>query len=761
MYEAFYGLREKPFNLTPDPKYLYLSEKHHEAFAHLLFGIKNRSGFVLVAGEIGTGKTTICRNLLNQLDRDTEVAFVFNPSLNPGELLKKVNKEFGIPSQAERVPDLVEELNLYLLEAAAKGKNCVLLIDEAQNLSPEVLEQIRLLSNLETETEKLLQIILIGQPELVEKLALKELRQLNQRITARYYLKPLSELETLQYIAYRLHVAGGRRKVRFERTAIRAIYKFSGGTPRVINALCDRALLIGYTKEAHTITPAIVKQAAQEIQGEHVSRRAPLAPRLKAWMPSPALIAAVALVLLTVYFIAPPLERLAQEWAAYNDLLYAATPAHEKPEPAPPNTANAITAEARPSAGETPAQAAPSPAVIRILEHLSELQPRTPKEEAVAAAEPPFVERLQAMDPQATRDAAANALVQAWELTPTDKRPRSDAVQDLAAFLAAAGLASEHLSPAVTQLMAIGLPAFVRMTAGERSLWMALTAVEEAHVVLSGETVTPLNVSREAFAEHYAGEALVPWRDRTPQSPVLMRGRSGSTVSELKERLRRLERLGPDNTSAQYDAATASAVSKIQGETGLILDGRAGKQVRMVLSSWLAEPGTPSLKSGAVKAAPALAAAAAPSIAEAVAATRAETPATPLPEGEAPEALPRPAVPVSGPVTAEADTPPEGEAPEALPRPAVPVSGPVTAEADTPSEAGIVPLPLGAVLPEEMALDEATATEGPPPVMVEVQELPEPFPEEQLPPAETGPLKERTPPALGSTPLVPHQNAGE
>ena len=191
MYEAFYGLTEKTFNLTPDPRFLFLSEKHKEAFAHLLFGIKNRTGFIMVSGEIGTGKTTICRSLLSQLDPDIEIAFIFNPRLSPIELLRKINEDFGIQSQGESLKDLIDELNEYLLDRASNGKNCVLVIDEAQNLDPSVLEQIRLLSNLETETQKLLQIILIGQPELAHSLQLPELRQLNQRITARYHLKPL------------------------------------------------------------------------------------------------------------------------------------------------------------------------------------------------------------------------------------------------------------------------------------------------------------------------------------------------------------------------------------------------------------------------------------------------------------------------------------------------------------------------------------------------------------------------------------------
>lgn len=193
MYEAFYGLTEKPFNLTPDPRFLFLSDKHKEAFAHLLYGIKNRTGFIMVSGEVGTGKTTICRSLLNQLDPDIEVAFIFNPFLSPEELLRKINEDFGILSQARTVKELIDELNEYLMDRNAQGKNCVLVIDEAQDLSPTVLEQIRLLSNLETETQKLLQIVLIGQPELAENLQLPELRQLNQRITARYHLRSLDQ----------------------------------------------------------------------------------------------------------------------------------------------------------------------------------------------------------------------------------------------------------------------------------------------------------------------------------------------------------------------------------------------------------------------------------------------------------------------------------------------------------------------------------------------------------------------------------------
>ncbi|HEO69946.1 MAG TPA: AAA family ATPase, partial [Candidatus Hydrogenedentes bacterium] len=293
MYEHFFGLKERPFNLTPDPRFLYLSEKHKEAFAHLKYAIDNRTGFVMVTGEVGTGKTTICRSLLNQLDADTELAFVFNPMLSPKELLAAINADFGLPSRGDTIKELIDELNAYLLERNALGKNCVLVIDEAQNLKPEVLEQVRLLSNLETETQKLLQIVLIGQPELIENLHLPELRQLNQRITARYHLMPLNFRETREYIAYRLRVAGGRGKVRFTRAAIGRIQRFSGGTPRMINAVCDRALLVAYARGTQRMSPRIVRQAAKEIRGHRVRKtrhpkRAPVAAPIHPEVPAPA-----------------------------------------------------------------------------------------------------------------------------------------------------------------------------------------------------------------------------------------------------------------------------------------------------------------------------------------------------------------------------------------------------------------------------------------------------------------------------------------
>jgi len=267
MYAAYFGLKENPFNLSPEPRYLFLSEQHRDALNCLIYGIKEKKGFVLISGGIGLGKTTICRSLLGSLDDSVETALIFNTAISDIDLLETVLREYGITIKSEfrTKKNYINVLNDFLLKNFAAGKTAVLLVDEAQNLSHGVLEQIRMLSNLETETEKLIQIILIGQPELVSTLMLPALRQLNERITVRYDLKPLSRLEVLEYIQHRLIVAQGPGSLKFTKGAFTLIYKFSEGIPRRINALCDRALLIAYTKNTSKIDRKIVQLAVHDI----------------------------------------------------------------------------------------------------------------------------------------------------------------------------------------------------------------------------------------------------------------------------------------------------------------------------------------------------------------------------------------------------------------------------------------------------------------------------------------------------------------
>ncbi|MCP4645688.1 MAG: AAA family ATPase [bacterium] len=574
MYEAFYGLTEKPFNLTPDPRFLYLSEKHKEAFAHLLFGIKNRSGFILVSGEIGTGKTTICRTLLSQLDPDTEVAFIFNPSLSPDELLRKINEDFGMETRAQSVKGLIDELNAYLLERNSKGKNCVLVIDEAQNLTPSVLEQIRMLSNLETETQKLLQIVLIGQPELNELLSLDELRQLDQRITARYHLKPLDESETLQYIAYRLRVAGGRRKVQFTRGAVKFVFRKSGGVPRVINAICDRSLLIGYTQETHEISKAIAKRAAHEVRGDSVQRRRRRAIKWAAFLPNPTVIAVAILLLVGGKYLVDHVTAM----PATVPPLRVRTDVPEPTAP-PPLDPAAETAANDSSPAVTPPEMNPAPS-----ESVAD---------AVASA-PDVKDLVDDLEPVLSSNAAAVEVLRRWQVPLQGDYPESDSLAGLAAFARQNGLSHEAFFPTLDQLVTLDLPVLTKIAGSRRAVWVALVEVDDDSVRFTTGVGESVLVPRSEFEKRYLNQALALWRDPTPNAGVLRQGMKSGAVRGLQERLGDAGRFDGEATGV-YDEMTVAAVRRLQMDTGLNADGVAGRQTRMVLCSWSPAVETPSL----------------------------------------------------------------------------------------------------------------------------------------------------------------------
>ena len=268
MYTQFFGLTEKPFSITPDPRYLYMSQRHADALAHLLYGISESGGFIQLTGEVGTGKTTLVRSLFEQLPEEADVALILNPELTTEEFLTAITEELGIDVPADcSVKALIDGLNTYLLDAHGRGRRTVLIVDEAQNLGTELLEQVRLLTNLETPKQKLLQIILIGQPELREVLSRDDMRQVAQRITGRYHLQPLNQADTTKYVKHRMRVAGASGSV-FRPAAIREIYRRSKGVPRLINVVADRALLAGYAREARRIDRRLVRRAAAEVFGD-------------------------------------------------------------------------------------------------------------------------------------------------------------------------------------------------------------------------------------------------------------------------------------------------------------------------------------------------------------------------------------------------------------------------------------------------------------------------------------------------------------
>ncbi|PAV27002.1 peptidoglycan-binding protein [Tamilnaduibacter salinus] len=265
MYDDFFGFREPPFSIAPDPRYLYLSERHKEALAHLLYGVQGQGGFIVITGEVGTGKTTVCRGFLGNVPDHVDIALILNPRLSAPELLSGICREFGIEHAADStIRDLIDAINEHLLSAHAEGRHPVLIIDEAQNLSADVLEQLRLLTNLETAEKKLLQIVLLGQPELRDMLGRQELRQLSQRVTARYHLAAISREELPSYVRYRLRVAGQRSEF-FSDRALKVVYRLSGGIPRLINLICDRALLGAYAEGVHEVEAHHVRQAGREV----------------------------------------------------------------------------------------------------------------------------------------------------------------------------------------------------------------------------------------------------------------------------------------------------------------------------------------------------------------------------------------------------------------------------------------------------------------------------------------------------------------
>jgi general secretion pathway protein A len=267
MYLEFYNLREYPFNITPDPRFLYFAQHHKEAYDHLMYGIQNRKGFIELTGEVGSGKTTLCRAVLANLGKDVETALILNPSLTETQLLRAMLNDFGLEVKGRDRLAYIEKLNEFLLERNREGTNVALVIDEAQDLSPQVMEQVRLLSNLETDQQKLIQIVMCGQPELEKRLARPDLRQLRQRITVRYHIPPLTQEDTMMYIRHRLWVAGSDGRIVFDSSGIREVYKFSKVSPRLINSVCDNCMLAGYVARTNVIDARCVRKAIQQLEG--------------------------------------------------------------------------------------------------------------------------------------------------------------------------------------------------------------------------------------------------------------------------------------------------------------------------------------------------------------------------------------------------------------------------------------------------------------------------------------------------------------
>ena len=528
MYLDFFGFREKPFNLTPDPRFVFLSKNHREAFAHLLYGINNRAGFIALTGEVGTGKTTVLRALLSQLDPDHyRTALIFNPSLSPAELLQNIDREFGIPTYPSSTSSLLEDLNQFLLRQNAEGHSVALIIDEGQDLEASVLEQIRLISNLETDREKLIQIVLSGQPELAQILKRKEMRQLSQRISVRYHLQPMDFQDTIDYINHRLEVAGGRGGVIFSRRALKRIYRYSHGLPRLINVACDRALLAGYTRDTARISSRVVGAGIKDMRKSEASY--PLKRRLIL----PALAMLGVLLAAGIYFI----------WPDFIDPFKAPQP-------------------------------------LEATEKQIKKYPVVTGEEISRA----MVTELGKVSESESARRAFNTLAGFWKAPPVPEsanlnlfyrmeRAALDRQLHLYKFSGNLGALLRIDCPAVLEVNLPGIP-------GKR--FVSLVGREDEHLL-----VDPLIPGRKflSFSEmekYWSGQGFLLWKDSLNLLMRISPGTKGGEIKKLQELLREAGNSSSPLTGV-YDGDTVSAVKEFQMSKGIKQDGVVGDQTLMLL----------------------------------------------------------------------------------------------------------------------------------------------------------------------------------
>jgi general secretion pathway protein A len=544
MYTSFFGLGEKPFAITPDPRYLFMSERHAEALAHLLYGINEAGGFIQLTGEVGTGKTTGVRSLLVRMPGHADVAVILNPQLTPVEFVLTICEELGIfmrDDDTSSIKDLVDLLNRRLLEAHAKGRRVVVIVDEAQNLTPETLEQVRLLTNLETASQKLLQIILIGQPELREVLARVELRQLAQRITGRYHLDPLSRAETAAYVSHRLKVAGSASGDVFSAAALREVHRLTSGIPRIINVICDRALLGAFTQEQHRIGPSLVRDAAGEVYGRSFTP-----PWTRLLIGTSAVVAAIGLGL--------GIWQLLPDRTGGDDKIVATT---EQPEAV--QTAVAIE----------PVASAPQPAASPTAQDVETLL----REPGRTTTETAFAQLFELWG--ATYDAAKG-------------RPCGQAQQQ--------GLECVYQQGSWGQLRTLNRPAILTLIddAGNAHQVVVAGLNSEAAKVRLPEATRDISIA--SLSRLWYGDYLILWRPQVATPRALSAGMQGAGVRWLRDSLNTAHgRSKQDNSSDYYDEELVRMVEDFQRQHRLNVDGIAGVQTQIVLDTINNTGGAPLL----------------------------------------------------------------------------------------------------------------------------------------------------------------------
>ncbi len=561
MYEKFFNFREKPFKLVPNPAYLFLSKSHEETLAHLNYALAEGDGFVEIIGEVGTGKTTLCRAFLEGLDSDTVAAYIFNPRLGPRQLISAINDELGIKYDANNTKDLIDKLNSFLIRKKARNKKVILLIDEAQNLSRNVLEQLRLLSNLETNQEKLLQIILVGQPELSEIMDSHELRQLSQRITLRYHLVPLNRKETEAYIRYRINIAAQNPGIKFNQSAFRRIYKYSRGIPRVINIACDRSLLTAFGLSRRKITGSIARASIKELMGTGTTTKFALAD----WKKAVIIIAFLSFILAAAIFHQPltigitgiikHLQKPEIEGSAIGEPISKGADISQ------------ISTQNPPSDRQEPVVNKP---VLNQKETLK------------------LADYLTTMDIQSSRHTALKNALELWQ-TPIEFKPYLNSLDDDHAFFRLtakpSGIFIHRVETNLDLLKRLDLPAILEFYPTDSGTPGYLTLSQKDGDKLSFD-VPKENKVVETYEDeinlYWSGVAYLPWKNFLSISGTLPTSTNKDSIITLKLLLHDLGYQSVE-LNDDYDIRTRNAIEEIQTQYGIFADGFVGPLTKIIL----------------------------------------------------------------------------------------------------------------------------------------------------------------------------------
>ncbi|UCH23679.1 MAG: AAA family ATPase [Deltaproteobacteria bacterium] len=551
-----------------------MSRSHEEALAHLAYAISQGDGFVTITGEVGTGKTTLCRVFLENLDDTTESAYIFNPKLNPKQLLMAIDEEFGLAFDANNTKELIDTLNSYLMERKAEGKKVVLLIDEAQNLAADVLELIRLLSNLETSKSKLLQIVLVGQPELGDILDSHELRQLGQRITLRCNLKPLTFKEVKEYIAHRIHIASKKPVAQFTQAAYRAIYKYSAGIPRLINIVCDRALLTAYVLNQKKITANITRTAIMELSGKSDFKRiGPLGWKKVSFVLS---ILCLALIILFIY------RTEVADIKGIFTLAKIKTPELTEPAPSPPSDTSQASSPSLNLPDTLPESARQSVSV----------KPPAPVKQPVAVKQSStaeyFSDFLKDMDVSSSRHLALKAVLKLWKSEAEIAQALNSLENDDAFFRLASeqnGLVVKRLGCNLDLIKSLNLPAVLAVSLPEWGSpgYLSIHKIDSQKITLQKAPNNEfIEIPPDLLKTYCSGAVYIPWKNFFAYKGTIPLTAPGESVIMLKMHLQDIG-FNDIEINPIYDDLTKDAVKQIQKKNGIRPDGIVGPLTKIVL----------------------------------------------------------------------------------------------------------------------------------------------------------------------------------